>query len=66
LQALQQARGLLVLCCSERFAVAQLIEAQRYKPEGQGIDSFRTNYGPGVNSEMSTRNIPWRVKAAGE
>jgi hypothetical protein len=43
-------------------AVAQLVEALRYKPEGRGFDSrwchwsfsltksFRPHYGPGVNS----------------
>ena len=47
--------------------MAQLIEALRYKPEGRGFDSqwchwifsltqsFRTHYGPGVNS-ASNRN----------
>jgi hypothetical protein len=32
--------------------VAQLVEAQRYKPEGRGFDS---RYGPGVDS-ASNRN----------
>jgi len=48
-------------------AVAQLVEALRYKPEGGGFDSrrcnwnfsmtkfFRPHYGPGVNS-ASNRN----------
>ena len=38
------------VCCSEGFAVAQLVEALRYKPEGQGFDSFRLHYGAGVDS----------------
>jgi hypothetical protein len=53
LQALQQAcqtGGLLAFCCSEGFVVAQLVEALRYKPEGQGLDFFRPHYGPGVDS----------------
>ena len=48
-------------------AVAQLVEAQRYEPEGRGFDSrwchwnisltssFRLHYGPGVDS-ASNRN----------
>jgi hypothetical protein len=35
--------------------VAQLVEALRYKPEGQGFDSFRPYYDPGVDS-ASNRN----------
>jgi hypothetical protein len=31
-------------------AVSQLVEALRYKPEGRGFDSFRSHYGPGVDS----------------
>jgi hypothetical protein len=61
-------------------AVAQLVEALRYKPEGCGIDSrwcqwnfsltssFRPHYGPGVDS-ASNRNEYQEyllgVKAAG-
>jgi hypothetical protein len=49
------------------YAVAQLVEAQRFKPEGRGFDSrwchwnfsltlsFRPQYGPGVGS-ASNRN----------
>ena len=49
------------------YAVAQLAEALRYKPEGRGFDSgwcqwkfsltksFRPHYGPGVDS-VSNRN----------
>ena len=60
-------------------AVAQLVEALRYKPEGHGFDSgwchwnfsftsFRPHYGPGFDS-ASNRNeyqeyFLW-VKAAG-
>jgi hypothetical protein len=55
-------------------AVAQLVEALRYKPERRGFDSqwchwnfsltqsFWPHYGPGVDSastEMSTRDISW-------
>jgi hypothetical protein len=36
------------------YAVAQLVEALRYKPEGRGCDSrwghFRPHYGPGVSN----------------
>jgi hypothetical protein len=45
-------------------AVAQLVEALRYKPEGRGFDwnfsfsSFRPHYGPGIDSS-SNRNISW-------
>ena len=62
-------------------AVAQLVEALRYKPEGRGFDSrwchwnfsltqsFRSHYGPGVDS-ASNRNKYQEyflgVKAAGE
>ena len=61
-------------------AVAQLVEALRYKPEGRGFDSrwchwifsltlsFRPHYGPGVDS-ASNRNEYQEcflgVKAAG-
>jgi len=61
-------------------AVAQLVEALRYKPEGRGFDSrwchwnfsstqsFRSHYGPGVDS-ASNRNEYQEyflgVKAAG-
>ena len=61
-------------------AVAQLVKALRYKPEGRGFDSrrdhwnfsltqsFRLHYGPGVDS-ASNRNeyleYFLRVKAAG-
>ena len=44
------------------YAVAQLVEALRYKPEGRGFDSrcywkfsFRPHFGPGVNL-ASNRN----------
>jgi hypothetical protein len=44
----------------EGVAVAQLVEALRYKPESRGFDSrwchsFRSHYGPGVDS-VSNRN----------
>jgi len=28
-------------CCHQEYAVAQLVEALRYKPEGRGFDSRR-------------------------
>ena len=53
------------------YAVEQLIEALRYKPEGRGFDSrlsFQPHHGPGVDA-ASNRNeyqdISWGVKAAG-
>jgi hypothetical protein len=61
-------------------AVAQVIEALRYKPEGRGFDSqwchwnfhCRNPLGRTVSlgsaqllTEMRTRNISWGVKAAG-
>ena len=65
---------------SEGHAVAQLVEALRYKSEGHGFDSrwchwilsltqsFRPHYGPGVDS-ASNRNEYQEyflgVKAAG-
>jgi hypothetical protein len=63
-----------------RRAVAQLVEALRYKPERHGFDSrwchwnFSMTYRFGRTmalgstqplTEMSTRNISWGVKAAG-
>jgi len=62
------------------YAVVQLVEALRYKPEGRGFDSrwyhwnFSFTYPSGRNmamrstqplTEISTRNISWEVKAAG-
>ena len=59
-------------------AVAQLVEALRYKPEGCGFDSRWYHWNFPLTSgrtmalgltqpltEMSTRNIYWGVKAAG-
>jgi hypothetical protein len=59
-------------------AVAQLVEALRYKPEGRGfigvIGIFHCHNPSGCTvtlgstqplTEMSTRNISWGVKAAG-
>jgi len=63
-----------------RHAVAQLVEALRYKPEGRGFDSswyhwnflltqsFRQHYGPGVDSTSNRNEFQeyiLRVKAAG-
>jgi len=57
----------MVRCTPKMYAVAQLVEALRYKPEGRGFDSrwchlefslpsfFRPHYGPGVD-ETSIRN----------
>ena len=42
------------------YAVAQMVEKLRYKPKGQGIDSFRPHYSLGVDSALTekiTRNI---------
>ena len=55
------------------YAVAQLVEALRYKPEGRGFDSrwlhpSRRTMALGLTQpliEMSTRTSSWRVKAAG-
>ena len=56
-----------ILRCILGHAVAQLVEALRYKPEGHGLDSrlchwnfsltysFRQHFGPGVDS-ASNRN----------
>jgi hypothetical protein len=55
---------------TQGYAVAQLVEALRYKPESRGFHSFRPHYGPGVDS-ASNRNeyqgylLEGRVKAAG-
>ena len=56
-------------------AVAHLIEALRYKPEGRGFNSRWCHWkfsgctmALGLTqpvTEMSTWNISWRVKAAG-
>jgi hypothetical protein len=61
-------------------AVAQLVEALRYKPEGRGFDpDYVIGIFHGHNrfgrtaalgstqplTEMSTRNVSWGVKAAG-
>jgi hypothetical protein len=58
----------------EGHAVAQLVEALRYKPEGRGFES-RWCHNPSGRTvalgltqpltEMSTRYISWGVKAAG-
>jgi hypothetical protein len=60
--------------------MAQLVEALRYKPEGRGIDSrrcqcnfsltlsFRSRYGPGVDSASNNNEYQEhfrRVKLAG-
>jgi hypothetical protein len=62
------------------YAVAQLVEALRYKPEDRGFDSrgyhwnFYCHNPSGCTmalgsteplTEMSIRNISWGVKAAG-
>jgi hypothetical protein len=51
----------------EWHAVALFVEARRYAPEGRGFDS-RLN--PSCRTqpvtEVSTRDISWGVKAAGE
>jgi hypothetical protein len=40
-------------CTVEGHAVAQLVEARRYKSEASRFDSFRLHYGPGVDSDSS-------------
>ena len=62
------------------YAVAQLVEALRYKPEGRGFDSRWCHWNFSFHNpsgrtmvlgstqpltEMSTRNISWGVKAPG-
>jgi hypothetical protein len=56
-------------------AVAKLVEALRYKPEGRGFDSRWCHNPSGCIIElgsthpltkMSTRNISWALKSAGE
>ena len=50
------------------YAVAQLIEELRYKPEGRGFDSRWCHFSLGSTqppTELSTRSISWGVKAAG-
>jgi hypothetical protein len=48
-------------------AVAQLVQALRYKPEGRGFDSSHSVALGSTQplTEMSTRDIFWRVNAAG-
>jgi hypothetical protein len=66
------------IACMVTPAVAQLVEALRYKPEGRGFDSrlchWNFSFLPGRTMtlgstqpirDMSTRNISWGVKAAG-
>jgi hypothetical protein len=51
-----------------RHAVAQLVEALRYTPEGRGFinKSFRPHYGPGVEYQEDIPGIrPQGVQAAG-
>jgi hypothetical protein len=54
---------------SNSYAVAQLVEALRYKTESRGFDSrFTSGYSMTLASiqpltEMITRNIPWGIKA---
>ena len=55
--------------------MAQLVEALRYKPEGRGFIGIFHGHNPSGRTmalgstqsltKMSTRNISWRVKAAG-
>jgi len=53
------------------YAVAQFVEALRYKQEGRGFDSRWCHNPSGrtialgltqLLTQMSTRNIPWGVK----
>jgi hypothetical protein len=71
---------LMVAKCMTNHAVALLIEALSYKPEGRGFDfrwyhwvfpstySFRPHYGPGVYSAFNRNEYQeyfLEVKAAG-
>jgi len=55
----------------EGYAVAQLVEALRYKSEGRGFDGHNPSdrkMALGLTqslTEISTRNISWGVQAAG-
>ena len=57
----------MFVALNKGYAVAQLVETQRYKPEGRGLDSRWGSTQP--LTEMSTRNISWGggggLKAAG-
>jgi hypothetical protein len=70
----------IVECTYLGYAVAQLVEVLRYKPEGQGFDYrwchwhfsltlfFRPQYGPGVDSAYNRNEYQeyfLGVKAAG-
>jgi hypothetical protein len=70
----------VLLFCCKGHAVAQLVEALRYKFEGRGLDcrwcqwnfslilSFRPHYGPGVDSASNQNKYQeyfLGVKAAG-
>jgi hypothetical protein len=46
------------------IAVAQLVKALRYKPEGRAFDSRWCHWTQPL-TDMSTRNISWEVKEAG-
>ena len=39
----------------KEYALAQMVDELRYKPESQRIDSFQPHYSPGVDS-TSNRN----------
>jgi hypothetical protein len=72
---------LWILCnitCEKGHVVAQLVGALRHKPEGREFNPYsvtgnfnwnnRPHSGPGLDqtlTEMSTRNVDRRVKAAG-
>jgi len=65
---------LVAHCIRSTLLVAQLVEALCYKPEGRGFYSRCCHWKffilPAALwawglTEMSTRNISWRVKAAG-
>jgi hypothetical protein len=51
--------------CVNIFAVAQLVEALRYKPESRCFDSRWLNPFCRLLTEISTRNISLGVKATG-
>jgi len=50
---------------SEGYAVAQLVDALRYKPEGRGFDARWCHYDRGVDS-ASNRNEYWEYFFGGK
>ena len=70
--------SIFIYCRTRKWghAVAQWVEALRYKPKSRGFDSrwyhwnflltqtFRLQYGPRVDSASYSRNISWGVTVA--